>query len=139
MRHFVRQYRIEIIAGILVIVGLLLIVDWPSIITALNRIIGPFIRRLTPVGLIGLALIVGALAIIAWRMRVRFLRSAYWRIAACPRCGSPILRVHRSRLDKVVSAILLPHARRYRCSNAACGWQGLRHSHRHEPQRPEAR
>ena len=40
---------------------------------------------------------------------------------ACPRCGSPVTRVHRHPFDRVIS--LIYPVRRYRCRT--CPWEGL--------------
>src|SRR2546423_11222552 len=37
---------------------------------------------------------------------------------ACPRCGSPVTRVHRHRFDRVIS--LIYPVRRYRCRTCPC-------------------
>ena len=132
MNRFARKYRIEIITVIVVVIGAIVVLDLTSIVTTANRIMVLVFGRLTPAAAIGLVLIVGTIVFIGWRLRVRFLRSSLWRISVCPRCGSPIQRVRRTWLDRVVSALVLPHARRYRCSNPACGWEGLRYSRRHD-------
>lgn len=45
------------------------------------------------------------------------------RRSPCPTCGQTIRRIHRSADDRqVVNAAAL---RRYQCTNAECGWQGL--------------
>jgi predicted RNA-binding Zn-ribbon protein involved in translation (DUF1610 family) len=41
----------------------------------------------------------------------------------CPRCGAPLVKVHRQARDRVVS--VFHSVRRYRCRSADCGWQGL--------------
>jgi hypothetical protein len=134
MKRFTRKYRIEIIAVIVVVIGAILVLDLSPILTTANRIVVLVFGRLTPAAAIGLVLLVGALVFIGWRLRVRFLRSPVWRVSECPRCGSPIHRVRRTWLDRVASTLVLPHARRYRCSNSDCGWEGLRHSRRTDSQ-----
>lgn len=126
-----RNFRVELIALAVLAVGLALLLDWAPIMTLVDRVVVGLAQRLTPVMLIGLGLAIGAVGFIGWRLRVRFLSSPYWRATMCPRCGGPIHRVHRSLLDKAVSKVFLPHARRYRCEKANCGWTGLRHSRRH--------
>jgi hypothetical protein len=114
-----------------IVAGVFLLLDWSPILLVVDQVVVGVSQRLTPARLIGAVLVMGAGVFIAWRARVRFLRSAHWRATTCPRCGSPIHRVHRTVLDKAASRVLLPHARRYRCEQAECGWTGLRHSHRH--------
>jgi hypothetical protein len=126
-----RTYRVELIALGVLVLGVVLLLDWAPVMAAIDRVIAGMAQRLTLSIVIGAALVVGAGAFIGWRARMRFLSSPYWRAAACPRCGSPIHRVHRSLLDKAASKMFLPHARRYRCEKPECGWTGLRHSRRH--------
>jgi len=126
-----RNYRVEFIALGVLVVGVVLLLDWTPVITLVDGVIVGMAQRLTPIMLIGLGLVIGAGTFIGWRGRVRFLSSPHWRATACPRCGSPIHRVHRNVVDKAVSKLFLPHARRYRCEKPECGWTGLRHSRRH--------
>jgi hypothetical protein len=126
-----RSYRVEWIALAVVALGVALLVDWTPVMALVDSFIVGVARQLTFATLLGLVLVCGGVVFIAWRGRVRFLSSPYWRATVCPRCGSPIHRVHRSPLDKTVSKVLLPHARRYCCEQAECGWTGLRHSRRY--------
>lgn len=41
----------------------------------------------------------------------------------CPECGHEVERVHRHLGDRVVA--ILERIHRYRCLNAACGWEGI--------------
>lgn len=41
----------------------------------------------------------------------------------CPDCGSSLERVHRDAIDRWVSLFRSVH--RYRCTDPACGWEGL--------------
>ena len=92
----VRGFRVELLALMVVVVAssCCLIV---SILSVVDQVVVGVAQRLTPAMLIGAGLVIGASVFIAWRVRVRFLSSAYWRATTCPRCGSPIHRVHRSR------------------------------------------
>jgi hypothetical protein len=126
-----RTYRVEFIALGVLVVGMVLLLDWTPIVTVVDRVIVGVAQQLTLPTLIGIVLVAGAGAFIGWRGRVRFLSSPYWRATTCPRCDSPIHRVHRSLLDKAAGKVFLPHARRYRCEKPNCGWTGLRHSRRH--------
>jgi hypothetical protein len=49
----------------------------------------------------------------------------------CPACGSPLLRLHRHALHRWVSFFLSVH--RYRCTDAACGWEGVVGRERADP------
>jgi hypothetical protein len=46
-----------------------------------------------------------------------------WTADTCPKCGAEINRAHRRKVDYAVG-ILVPHLRRYSCSNPACHWRG---------------
>lgn len=131
MRDSRKTYRVELLALAVVVIGILLLIDFGPIVTTLDSVLVAVVSRLSLPGLIGLGLVIGAAVFLAWRLRVRFLHSAHWRVSVCPKCGNPIDRVHRSWWDKVLSKTVLPHARRYRCANRACGWTGLRHARRH--------
>jgi hypothetical protein len=138
MSKDVRDFRVELLALMVIVVGVFLMLDWSPILLVVDQVVVGIeqvvvgaARRLTPAMLIGTVLIIGAGVFIAWRVRVRFLNSAYWRATTCPRCGSPLHRVHRSRLEKAASKVFLLHAWRYRCERAECRWSGLRHSRRH--------
>jgi len=41
----------------------------------------------------------------------------------CPACGLPLVQLHRHALDRWVSLFRSVH--RYRCSDSACGWEGV--------------
>jgi len=41
----------------------------------------------------------------------------------CPACGSSLVRLHRHALHRWVSVFLSVH--RYRCTDPACGWEGV--------------
>ena len=126
-----RTYRVEFIALGVLVLGVVLLLDWTPIVTVVDRVVVGVAQQLTLPMLIGMVLVVGAVAFLGWRGRARFLSSPYWRATTCPRCGSPIHREHRSLLDKAVGKVMLTHARRYRCEKPECGWTGLRHSRRH--------
>ena len=55
-------------------------------------------------------------------------------IAACPRCSERLVRIRRRPIDRMLS--LVRPARRFRCYNAACQWEGLRSLR--QLRRPEA-
>jgi hypothetical protein len=79
--------------------------------------------------MIGFLIVLLALAFIFWRVRYRFMNSKRWLDTACPRCQAKLVRIHRTRLDRWLGLSLLPHSRRYSCSNPQCGWNGLRYHH----------
>ncbi len=136
---FLRKYWIETFFGVLILLGAVLILGKREQLTALQtqlENLGIFFYHLaltvSPVDLFGAVMVILALAFLIWRIRVRFLASDRWYARICPRCGSPIIRVHRSLLDRMVGKIFLPHSRRYNCSK--CNWSGLRHRGQHDHQ-----
>jgi hypothetical protein len=44
--------------------------------------------------------------------------------SACPKCGAQIKRIHRSRVDRVIS-VFVPNLRRYACKDSTCKWSAL--------------
>jgi len=127
-----KRFRLELIAAAVVVIGVMLIIDWQPILGGVERVVVAVAGSVPFSMLLGSGLALGAALFMAWQVRLRFLRSAYWRASTCPRCGSAIHRVHRSPMDKAVSKVFLPHGRRYRCENAACGWTGLRKARHRE-------
>jgi hypothetical protein len=134
MRRFLHEHLAEVAIAVVVGVSLWLFVDFSTLGATVERLSVLITGYSSPAALIGLVLIVLTGALLAWWLRIRFVRSSFWRVSACPKCGGPLHRVHRSRLDKVVGAIFLLPARRYQCADRQCGWTGLRHSRRHTEQ-----
>ena len=127
MSHSPKSRRFEILALAIVVVGILLLVDFSPILNVLRASVGDITSRFSPAVWLGLILIAGGLLLLGYLLRVRFLRSAYWRSTTCPRCGERLHMIHRRWYDRLLSKTVLPHARRYRCDNATCRWTGLRH------------
>jgi hypothetical protein len=153
LKKIIREYWLEIIAGLFILFGLFLLLEQFSLRLGFRRLlfrsIGIFretagglsqqiynyLAGFTLSDLIGWIFIFLAIFFVLWRIRVRFVKSDYWLATACPRCGSALHRVKRSSWDRFLSKTILPHARRYLCSNRECGWSGLRHhEHRHSHQ-----
>ena len=134
---FLKENWIETIFGVLVVIGLLAILIQRSQIDAMQahlvfiaQSMAAFFARFSLFDLLGALVAVAAAIFLLWRIRVRFLKSDRWLAKVCPRCGSPIARVHRSRWDKILGLTVLPHSRRYNCPS--CKWSGLRHRGEHE-------
>lgn len=145
MRKFLRENRVELIALLVILFGIFLLIEpfeireslwkglrwlsdtltWLADVGA-RQVVGYF-KSFTISDLLGWILLISASIFFAWRIRVRFLHSETWRARACPKCGSRLHRVHRSRFDILLGRSLLPHSRRYQCENADCGWSGLRY------------
>ena len=144
MRRILREYAVEIIAGLIVLLGVFLVVgqvDMRATITNASQFIVEFVRniRASASGLevssavsfstseiVGFLFIVFAVLFVLWRIRYRFLNSDRWQSVTCPRCGDEIHRIHRSRFDRFIGKIFLPYAGRYECMNEDCYWTGLR-------------
>lgn len=149
LRIFLRAYRFEIVWLAVVALGVFLIFERMNIratlfgwlrraIEGVSRSAGrlgtiprELLAHLSLSDLVGLLLILGALAAILWRLRWRLMRSPALAALACPKCGGSIHRIHRHRFDRLIS-LYLP-VRRYHCSNSACRWHGLRVVSSHGP------
>jgi hypothetical protein len=156
MKKLLREYRVELIALAVVVLGVFLLVEQFEIrVTVRDAIIWlatssvqfvqvtkaralEFITKFSLSDLIGWSLILGTVTFFALRARYRFTRSDYWRTTTCPKCGSPLERIPRKRIHYILGKTILPHARRYRCSNKECQWTGLRHHQRVRQAEPEA-
>lgn len=139
---FLRQYRFEIIWVAVVAFGIFLVFErmnirrnalqWVRTVAAaalhgagrLDDIVAAFLARTTVSDAIGYVLILGAVVALAARIRWRLRRSPRFIVLQCPKCGRDIHRIHRTRLDHVIS-VFVP-VRRYRCTDRECRWQGLR-------------
>lgn len=92
---------------------------------------GNFMDQLTLSHWAGFLLLVAFLAIIAWRVHVRLMDSPRLSADACPSCGGELHRIHRNSFDYLLGSLSGAPLRRYQCSNASCGWQGLRRRRAH--------
>ncbi len=156
MRQLWTKFRLELIAGLLAIAGVFLLVEPFDIRASLRRLAAGFVHvmlaivdrelastdqflsRHTTSDLIGMALIAGALIFIGWRTRYHFLHSDRFTKHACPRCGGPIVRVHRTSFDRLMGRVLFLPLFRFRCRNRACGWSGRRYGEHHRHRLPHS-
>jgi len=151
LKRFIREYRIELAALLIGLLGVFLIVeqiDLRSLLTgiaeavrsnlnsAVDKILGYF-TNFSLSDMLGWLIACLVLVFVAWRIRYRFSRSGRWEADQCPRCGSELHRVHRSGFDRILCGTFLPDARRYRCDDKCCAWTGLRRrrasEHHHHP------
>lgn len=141
-RTFWRKYRFELISLIAVGLGLFLLLERMSIrasvsawfnasaarllggVRQLDATLDALISRISFSDVFGALLIVGASVAILLRLRWRLLNDPKLTTAACPKCGGSIHRIHRKTADHLISAFV--PVRRYRCTNDACRWRGLR-------------
>jgi hypothetical protein len=139
-----KEYRLEFGAGILAALGFLLLSQHGMVegmlaqayfrlthsLQAAWQWLQADLPRLLldqPVStLIGWLLVLLATPFVIYRVRYRFRLSERWEPTVCPKCSARLHRIHRTRLDRLLSHTLLPGARRYECANPACSWNGLR-------------
>jgi len=140
MKQFLREYRVELIAALMALLGIFLLVErmqirvtifafmcaaWRIVSGAVWAVVSAVVNRImrtTVSDLIGLALIFLAILIVFRRLRLRLL-SRLQKRRACPVCGGELHRSRRRKRDRLL-ALLVPVAR-YRCKNRECGWEGL--------------
>jgi hypothetical protein len=145
MKNLFRDYRLEIVLILLALIVILLFIepfgiagalqDWVTgLFTAVGELAITTYRNVSEwysgVPTTTLLVFIAALTIVGlliYRIRSRILKSAVWRATVCPVCQSPLHRTKRSGIDRFLARTMLPHARRYICSNEECRWTGLRH------------
>lgn len=151
MKKFFKEFRSEIIVVILLVIGMVLLganigvrkavrTSTAGIIRqvgpAINQVFNNFINyiiSLSIIDIVGWVLVIIAVVYIYGRIRYRFRHNPRWEATVCPRCESPIKRVHRSMIDRLLGRTFMPNARRYRCTTPECGWSGLRQQRYHIP------
>jgi hypothetical protein len=140
MKQFLREYKIEVVAALLALLGIFLLVErmqirvtlfrivrsaWRTVSGAMGSVINVLVYRVlhtTTSDLIGLVLIVLAIVMVLWRVRVRLAKRLAGR--TCPLCGGELRRSHRRWQDHLLS-LLVPVVR-FRCRNRECRWEGVR-------------
>lgn len=151
MKRFLKEYTTEIIAVGIILTGFFLMFERfqirNTIVTVVTNAVNPILSGLekiitqvssrvavlTASDALGILLILLAMGFIIFRIRYRFHTDKRWETDLCPKCSSPIMRVHRSWWDRLMGATFLPDARRYRCMRVECGWSGLLRRHiRHQ-------
>ncbi|MBN2549553.1 MAG: hypothetical protein JXB15_10375 [Anaerolineales bacterium] len=153
MKKFWREYRVELIALVVILLGVFLLVEqWDIRVTllratvqtvdSLKTLLGAasdwvvgYVLSMTLSDLVGWALIIATTIFVLWRIRYRFIHSERLKATYCPRCYGELVRVHRTLLDRLLGGLFFPGSRRYRCSNSDCRWSGLRlrRPHQHTP------
>lgn len=154
MRKFLREFRSDMAAVLAAVLGIFFLTDqfelretiskglralsgnigvW--LMNGLNRLLS-YLGGITIFDLLGWLLIVGSVGFLIWRIRTRFSSASRWRSKICPRCGSSLMRMHRTQFDRLLSKSLFPSARRYQCINPSCSWNGLRHHETRGSKRP---
>jgi len=145
MKRIIKEYWVEIVALAVVAGGIVFLVnpfDFRQTVLRGIMSLGPYASRfgeecvallktvtLSDILVGGIAILAGGIVLL--RIRYRFRKSHRWVGDDCPICGTPMVRIHRTPLDRVISRLLLPHARRYLCKNPDCRWSGLRYGRPH--------
>ena len=126
MKRLLKEYRIEFIAGGVVLIGILLMIEPFDIREALlngltkfaNNILNSLENLLARVknpstllstsDMLGIILVLLAVGFIVWRIRFRFRTGKRWQSGICPKCSSQIMRVHRNWVDRLLGVTLPP-------------------------------
>lgn len=151
MKRFLRENRVEMIVLVLAAVSIFVLVGdfgWKGavrtgsselisgaqniLVSALDQLVN-YLIHLSTLDLIGWVIIIATVSFVYARIRYRYRSKSDLIASTCPSCNSSIKRIHRSSFDRFLGATIMPDARRYKCTNRSCGWQGLRRQHyRHE-------
>lgn len=144
MKRIIRNYRIELAAVFVILLGIFLLVEpfeiretlyhWlvllrkfiSQIIAAIGAFVHEYRDTFTLSDFVGLVLITATVVFGAWRLRWRYLHSAWYDAETCPRCGADLRRIHRTKLDHFLSLVLMVKWHRYACKAEGCGWVGLK-------------
>tara|TARA_B100000029_G_C17504557_1_gene933960 strand:- start:76 stop:567 length:492 start_codon:yes stop_codon:yes gene_type:complete len=137
---FFEEYNFEILVFGLLSVGFFLLwEDWNiksvtwSIITNIVRVVVTFIRDFSvSIGniisgvetsdIIGIVLILTALALILNRARMRVI-SNHPELSSCPNCNGGLSRSHRRKRHRALGLIVNRKLKRYRCRS--CSFDGV--------------
>lgn len=139
MRRVLREWRIELIMLLAVLIAIFLLVERLEIRSTVQEglqamaswmggtveTIAAYVIPNSASDAIGMLLIVAVLLMARWRVRWRLLRTPSLASRTCPRCGTPLHRIHRTPPDRLLSVIAAP-VRRFACRNPECRWTGLR-------------
>lgn len=133
MKRILREWRVEILLVVGLVLAAFLLLEGMDIRSTvwqgLNRVLDAagdaimsFLGRVTATAmsdLLGLMLVIGVIILAGWRLRWRLRRSPSLISRVCPRCGKPLLRVHRKPFDRLINKIIVP-VHRYGCSREQC-------------------
>jgi hypothetical protein len=149
MKGFIKEYRLEILAVFIALVGILLLINPFGIrvdifkafdglkasLSTLKANITSHYSKFSTMDVLGWLIVIGGIAFGLWRVRYRFLESELYNSRSCPKCGADIKRTRRKRFDRIISKIIFVPFHRYFCSDYECGWSGLRKPGRHHHQK----
>ncbi len=140
MKKFLKEYWIEVIGAVVILLGAFLIAIEPqnlrgglqkaggffkAVFHEIAALVGRSANHMNAYDIFGGILVILAVAFIVWRVRYRFETSPRFGRVTCPKCSAALERVHRTWWDRLMGRSLFPHSRRFRCSNPDCGWTSL--------------
>ncbi len=143
MKKLLKEYRVELIALLVVLFGFFLLVEQLDIRVTVFRFISQAYNQIRAAGIniysvvsnyakaitlsdaIGWVIIIGASFFFFHRARYRFLLSIYIPDRTCPICGEAVRRVHRTSWDKFLQRVLFSKFLRYACRNEECRWSSI--------------
>ncbi len=140
MRHFLKEFWVEVAFLFIAIVVILLSILHVNVLAMFSGLVNffwDFLAEFSFSDYVRIVLVLMVGTILAWRACRRFTRSERYLGDQCPKCGSPLKRVRRVRRDRLLSKILLIPLHRYCCADSVCGWIGLKKPGRHQKNREE--
>jgi len=140
-KSILREFTMEIIIGILFLLGIFLLLEEMEIKTYIFHGIVSFFQAITNgfsnslgaiIGtvdiietsdIVGTLLILVAFFLIMHRVRQKAIIRLH-ELSACPDCGGDLLHIHKNYLQRLTSKIFRLKIRRYHCKS--CEFEGLR-------------
>ncbi|NQV29643.1 MAG: transposase family protein [Candidatus Marinimicrobia bacterium] len=140
-KSLIREFRIEILIGVLFLIGVFLLFEQMEIKSVVFKGIVSFFQSITQgfsdflgslleatdlfetSDIVGSILILLALLLLLFRVRQKAI-VRFYELTECPECGSDLLHVHRNQFQRVFGFIFRLKIRRYQCKN--CEYDGVR-------------
>ena len=143
MKRFLKEFRVELIAVLVVLFGFFLLIEQfdirvtifrfasqligqiKSVAETIYKVVINYSQVLTLSDAIGWVIILGASFFFFYRARYRFLLSVYLPAKKCPNCEGSLRNIHRTSWDVFFQRILFTNFRRYSCPNEECQWSSI--------------
>ncbi len=140
-KSVIREFRVEILIGILFLFGVFLLFEQMEIKTIVFKGIVSFFQAITQgfsnflgslletsdlfetSDIVGSILILLAFVLLSVRVRQKAI-VRFYELAECPECGGDLVHVHRNQLQKIAGFVFRLKIRRYQCKQ--CDFDGLR-------------
>ncbi|MCF7823845.1 MAG: hypothetical protein K9N35_06690 [Candidatus Marinimicrobia bacterium] len=137
----IREFRIEIIIGVLFLLGVFLLVEeldikifvyhaFANSFRTIGRLSQDILEKLFYLfgefegsDIVGIILITIACLVFLDRLRQKAI-ARYGDLTVCPDCGENLHMIHRTPVQRILSYIFRLKIRRYQCK--ACEFEGLR-------------